>query len=101
MKIKWRLESGEVQADKYGTFQIPSFEARTSLRKGMYVKAIFSFDDGQRERMWIEVLNNNTDGYVGTLLSTPATVDERILAQGAQILFGPQHVIDIDDPENP
>jgi len=96
---KWWLESGEAQADKWSSFEIPSYEARSQLRKGVYVKALFAFKDGERERMWIEVTGGSSTGYVGTLLSTPASVDERILKTGTEIKFDPSHVIDIDDPE--
>lgn len=99
MKQKWQLESGEARADEFGTFEIPTYEARASLQKGMYVKVIFSFEGGGVERMWVEVLGGDSGGYVGSLISTPATVTEHVLSSGTVIRFEPRHVIDIEDPE--
>lgn len=102
--VKWWLESGEARADQWSTFEIPSYEARSRLRVGSYAKMIFAFVDGEKERMWVEVQSIIEDQeapsvvYRGTLLSSPVSVDERILKSGAEVKFEPKHVIDIDDP---
>ena len=106
----WELESGEQRHAAAPTqFWIPSAADRNALTRGKAVKVIFLIEgleeDGttsvQGERMWLLVTGRRDGYYVGLLDNSPALVDgddDFHLVRGAEIPFGPEHVIDIQDP---
>jgi hypothetical protein len=105
----WHLLSGEEAHQRNPTtFWIPDRAERTSLQRGQAAKLIFEIegegDDGevelQGERMWVLVAERVGDLYIGILDNDPAIepADDVYLRRGAEIPFGPEHVIDFDDP---
>lgn len=105
----WQLRSGEAQhAESPDTFWTPDAEARQGLRVGQAAKLIFDIEvlnkagaiEVSAERMWVMVGERVAGHYVGILDNKPASfdpADDIYLAIGAEIPFGPEHVIDIDD----
>lgn len=100
----WHLESAEAQNDRhYSTFQIPERSLREDLRAKDMVKLIFV---GSRiggkpagERMWVEISSrsrtaNGQVEYKGKLKNHPATILG--LRWGDEVVFGPEHVADVD-----
>jgi hypothetical protein len=104
----WQLESGEARhAEAPETFWIPAREARDSLDVGAGVKLLFDIavedDSGSQrgvERMWVIVKRRLPGVYIGVLDSVPASIehDSDFLARGSEVVFGPEHVIDISQP---
>jgi hypothetical protein len=106
----WELRSAEEShAQHPDTFWIPSREERENLQRGQAARLIFdieSIDDAgqvqlQGERMWVVVSERCGGLYVGILDNQPASVEpgEKVyLYFGAEVPFGPEHVIDIGDP---
>jgi hypothetical protein len=104
----WRLESGEARhAESPETFWIPSRRERESLGVGAGAKLLFEIETNDAhgptrgvERMWVIVRRRLPGLYVGVLDSQPAAAegDSRVLARGAEVVFGPEHVIDISEP---
>lgn len=106
----WELRSGEeAHAANPATFWIPPLAERTGLQRGQAAKLIFELEgieeDGSvgvvRERMWVIVAEQVGQLFVGILDSQPASievVDSTYLRFGAEVPFGPEHVIDIADP---
>lgn len=106
----WTLRSAEeshrAHPDK---FWIPPDEERRNLERGKAAKLIFDIEavdvDGtvfvNGERMWVIVAERVGGLYIGILDSKPAMFEpsERVyLCFGAEIPFGPEHVIDIVEP---
>lgn len=107
MGTQWQL--GNAEARESETFQIPSREARTSLAPKMLAKLIFEFSPPKHgcsaERMWVEVLEKckiaappSREVYVGILANEPIYISG--LKMGTKVVFGPEHVIDVDDGEH-
>ncbi len=105
----WELKSGEAaNSANPATFYIPTLEERTTLRRGMAVKLIFDQEgveeDGtvtvQGERMYVLVSHPSGEGYMGLLTSKPQFLEpsDVYLCAAAEVYFGPEHVIDIDQP---
>ena len=79
------------------------------LQPGAAVKLLFrieterddgSFDVGV-ERMWVFLTERLSDGFVGLLDNQPGSFppsDDVYLTMGAEIPFGPEHVIEIAEP---
>jgi len=90
------------------TFHIPDPAARSSLRRGQAAKLIFEIEgegeDGEieilGERMWVIVSEAFGGHYIGILDNDPMVepADDVYLCRGAEIPFGPEHVIAIGDP---
>jgi uncharacterized protein YegJ (DUF2314 family) len=75
-------------------FWIPDAEERLTVPPGIYVKLVFTVDDGAfGERMWVEVLHNDRGEYVGRLANTPIGID---LPPDTEVRFEARHIIDID-----
>jgi hypothetical protein len=96
----WSLLDAEVHNEAHPrSFFIPSRDERETLEVGELVKLVFEDEDGDGERMWVEVTDRAPGGYVGILTNQPIVID---LERGARIEFEPRHVIDIheevDDP---
>ena len=106
----WELASAEEMNRAHpDTFPIPLREDRMSLRRGQAAKLIFEIerelDDGtpdvMGERMWVIVAERVGDLYVGILDNEPASIesgDGVYLCKGAEVPFGPEHVIAIGNP---
>jgi hypothetical protein len=104
----WQLQSGEARhAESPETFWIPPRHERESLRVGAGVKLLFEIEaEGEQgcergvERMWVIIKRRLAGLYVGVLDSQPATVkpDPRFLTRGSEVVFGPEHIIDISEP---
>jgi len=102
----WDLHSGVVSSQRAPkTFTIPPEDERLSIRPGDVAKLIFYFylssGDEFGERMWVRVLGTRGPYYFGTLANQPITYvdgDQRKLKYGDEVIFLPEHVIDIDIP---
>jgi hypothetical protein len=107
----WELEDAEERHRAHPeSFEIPSAEERASLAPGTLVKLLFLFlneEDGKPiidcERMWVRITERRNGGYAGQLENMPATSD--VLAPGAIVEFGPQHIATVTiprtDPRHP
>lgn len=106
----WELESGEERhAGNPDSFWIPTRCEREQLQPGQAAKLLFCVEatmpDGPVEvgveRMWVFVTERVNGKYVGVLDNEPASLeadDDVYLVRGAEIPFGPEHVIDIAEP---
>jgi len=106
----WELLSAEeCHARNPDTFSIPERQDREGLSRGQAVKLIFEIegedDDGKPdiigERMWVLVRERHGKAYLGILLNDPASfepAEDLYLCKGAEIPFGPEHVIAIEFP---
>jgi hypothetical protein len=104
----WQLESGEARhAEAPETFWIPSREQRDSLKPGEAAKLLFMIEaenQGQLERgverMWVIIRGRLGPFYTGVLDSTPVSIepDPSILTRGTEVIFAPEHVIDVSAP---
>lgn len=106
----WQLKSGE-EAHRLDptTFSLPPFTERSCLKRGQAAKLMFEIEtqneDGAIiricERMWVIVSQPIDNLYIGILDNQPACVapDKKVyLCFGAEIPFGPEHVVDIATP---
>ena len=106
----WELLSAEERhRESPDTFWIPDRDARESLHPGQAAQLIFEIelesDDGtpeiMGERMWVLVRERQGSHYLGILLNQPVSfdpADDLYLCKGAEIPFGPEHIIQVDDP---
>jgi len=106
----WTLLSGEAsRAAHPDTFWIPPVEARRGLRRDQAARLILEIESEDKdgticamgERMWVIVSERVGDLYIGILDNPPATLEHSgraYLCFGAEVPFGPEHVIDIADP---
>ena len=86
----WRLEDVvERQRESPRHYPIPPSAERHNLQPGDLVKLVFLADNGDGERMWVEVDSSDGDGFVGVLANQPRFVE---LAPGAEIRFQARHV---------
>ena len=97
----WELESAERRhAAHPGTFWIPARQEREALRPGDGAKLLFRLAGGT-ERMWVIVRQREGPWYVGVLDTTPAAAPDELpaaLRRGTDVVFGPEHVADINTP---
>lgn len=103
----WYLTSGVVQSELYPeTYRIPSESERRSVGPGYLVKLVFeiALADPEKdnveiffgERMWVEVDGVKGPYLVGKLNNTPASFEgDHYLKPNAEIVFLPEHIIDI------
>ena len=95
--VSYVLEDGEESNRAYPeTFEIPSKEARDSLKAGQIVKLMFRITaDGktQTERMWVVVKAKEQNGYRGILDNDPTCTEK--MKSGLEVNFQPRHVISI------
>lgn len=97
----WELESAlERHLQSPDTFEIPSSAELNNLQAGDMVKLLFLLagedDQGsyvQCERMWVTLLEVNSESYVGQLESLPITSD--ILRPGSIVKFDQHHICSI------
>ena len=107
---RWELESGEDRhAQNPDSFWIPPRPERERLQPGQAAKLLFRVEatgpDGSTEigveRMWVLVTERIDGMYIGRLDNEPGTVeaaDHVYLVRGAEVPFGPEHVVDIAEP---
>jgi hypothetical protein len=119
----WRLESGVVRNQvSPDTFQLPTEVERRSVVDGALVKLMFELyfiddDDDEEmsfssERMWVKVTGRSGPYYTGELRNTPSifwvneqpdgtfeTAEDAYLKAGDPVVFLPEHIIDILEPE--
>ncbi|MHC2018042.1 DUF2314 domain-containing protein [Methylobacterium sp. CM6247] len=105
----WYLESGVAKSELYPkTFKIPTEQERRNVIKGYLVKLVFEIalldeeNDNQEmffgERMWVEVSHSDGPYIIGALNNTPVSFEgDHYLQPGAEIVFLPEHIIDIID----
>ena len=106
----WQLRSGEnSHRDHPETFALPPLDQRQSLRRGQAAKLIFDIETRDEsgkvvltgERMWVIVSERIGEQFIGILDSQPSCMrpdDVAYLRFGAEILFAPEHVIEIAQP---
>jgi hypothetical protein len=107
----WALRNAEGSHEENpASFWIPDRDVRDGLKVGQAAKLIFeiiatSLDGNQQlggERMWVIVSERVGDQYVGILDNPPASLprddDSLYLVFGAEIPFGPEHIIDTATP---
>ena len=103
----WTLISAEQRALAYpGTFQLPPLTERQSLSPGDAAKLLFDIETKENgqiidrgvDRMWVIVKTKTEHGYLGVLDSDPGYAENLTLRLGSQVIFGPEHVIDIGQP---
>ena len=104
----WELRSGLAQHHRTPeTFYMPPEDERRGLSEGDVVKLIFGIEvppdeddpDGFFfERMWVIVTGKVGPYYIGELNNVPLTAsvgDQDFLVPGSEVVFLPEHVIDI------
>lgn len=103
----WELRSGLAQHHRTpDTFYMPPEEERRGLKTGDIVKLIFGIEvppdddtDGFFfERMWVIVTGKVGPYYIGELNNIPLTAsvgEQDFLVPGSEVVFLPEHVIDI------
>ena len=106
----WQLRSGEEShRQSPETFWLPPLEERQSLKRGQAARLIFDIEtedeDGKvvltGERMWVIVSERIGEWYKGILDSRPVCMEPdeaAYLRFGDEILFAPEHIIDIESP---
>jgi hypothetical protein len=103
----WTLVSAEDRhAAHPGTFEIPPREIREALEPGQAAKLLFDIEirkggrvvDRGVDRMWVIVRARTGGRYVGVLDSDPGLAEGLRLRPGDEILFGPEHVVETDNP---
>ena len=103
----WELEDGEAyHAAAPNTFWIPERKHREGLYPGDYAKLIFriAVDNEENpvsvERMWVIVRERTPWGYFGLLRNEPDAIQENdVLWLNTELPFRPEHIIDIDYPD--
>lgn len=122
----WRLLSGVVRNEvSPDTFQLPTEVDRRSVVDGALVKLMFElfFTDEDRngedddmgvstERMWVKVTGRSGPYYTGELRNNPSifwvneqpdgtfkTAEDAYLRAGDRVVFLPEHIIDILEPD--
>ena len=104
----WELRNGEdAHRANPDTFWIPSFEIRSSRKRGDGVKLVFVIkamdengaDQSGGERMWVIVLERAGEHYLGLLDNEPVSIEPRSanLSRGSRVWFGPEHIIDTSE----
>jgi hypothetical protein len=104
----WALVSGVALNEQYpDTFSIPTAEQRSSVIPTDFVKLNFAVaanavdNDGVSvvgERMWVKVVGAYGPYLWGTLSNQPSFDGKGIgLEHGSEIIFLPEHIIDIVD----
>lgn len=89
-----------------GSFDLPSQTSREQLRPGDAAKLLFDLESKENgevfdrgvDRMWVIVRGRTKVGYEGVLDNNPGTADNVQLREGDTILFGPEHIVAIDQP---
>ena len=98
----WYLGNAEEQhaANPHGFF-IPTAERRHALEPGELVRLQFrrpEWAEGEPsgERMYVEIDRRDGGEYVANLTNQPVYIQD--IKLGDEVRFGPEHVIEVDDP---
>lgn len=103
----WTLVSAEVRQNEHPeSFRIPGRIERESLRTGDAAKLLFDIEtrdaghvvDRGVDRLWVIVKGRAGMHYVGVLDSDPGIAPGLTLRPGTEVVFGPEHIIDVDHP---
>lgn len=103
----WTLVSAEIRHNEHPeSFRIPGRIERESLRSGDAAKLLFDIEtrdagrvvDRGVDRLWVIVKGRAGSHYVGVLDSDPGIAPGLTLVAGAEVVFGPEHIADIDHP---
>jgi len=101
-KNRFELDSGESRHEETpDTFWLPARSLRENLQPGELVKLIFRMEDKSGpdalsvERMWVEVTEIISNGYVGKLDNDPG--GGVYIQCGEVVCFSAEHVIEIYD----
>lgn len=103
----WTLVSGESRQAEYpDSFSIPGREERENLAPGDAAKLLFDIEtrdcnrvvDRGVDRMWVIVKRRVGHTYLGVPDSDPGIAEGLHLRPGMELLFGPEHVVDIGHP---
>ena len=104
MNPSWHLENADpiAAASKY-TFYKPSRRIIATLAPGHICRLIFAFDSDDptypaAERMWVLILEIDNGRFSGTLTNQPVYIKD--LHIGDEVEFGPEHIIDLDVPDD-
>jgi uncharacterized protein YegJ (DUF2314 family) len=76
------------------------------LSPGDGVKLLFDFETKENgrvidrgvDRMWVIIKARAMGGYIGILDNDPGTAENLKLHEGDAILFGPEHITEINKP---
>ena len=106
-EVGWALVSAEARASSHpSTFRIPSRARRESLAPGDAAQLLFDIETREQgrvidrgvDRMWVLVKACAGGRYAGVLDSNPGRSEGLHLSEGDTIVFGPEHVANIDTP---
>lgn len=95
-EVSYKILNGEKLNQEYPeSFYIPPRPVRENIPIGTIVKLIFDAqaEEDCVERMWVTVTDKLQDHYVGQLSSSPSPYKK--LQYGAEIIFRPEHIINI------
>ena len=92
------MDGEKLNQEHPDTFYMPPREDRENVDKGDLVKMIFTSEVCGGERMWVIVTSRAGDGFTGILDNDPFSIEE--LSAGAEVKFGPEHIIEIYDEES-
>ena len=102
----WMLVSAEERARAHPGFDLPSSDLRRTLQRGQAVQLLFEIETREHgrvidrgvDRMWVIVKSRTDGGYAGVLDSDPGQAENLRLRAGDEIVFGPEHIVAIDQP---
>ena len=103
----WTLVSAEIRHNEHPeSFRIPARIERESLRTADAAKLLFDIEtreagrviDRGVDRLWVIVKGRAGIHYVGVLDSDPGIAPGMALRPGTEVVFGPEHIIDVDHP---
>lgn len=106
-KDGWVLVSAEDQAAMSpDTFHIPPQSERNLLKPGDAARLLFDIETHENgkiidrgiDRMWVIIKIKTGDRYIGVLDNNPGLAENLKLHEGDFILFGPEHISNIDRP---
>ena len=105
-KDGWALLSAEDRQQAHSEFRLPSLSDRTSVAVGQAVKLLFDIETRENgqiidrgiDRMWVIVRRRLDGRYVGILDNNPGRAENLLLQSGDEIVFGPEHITEIDSP---
>lgn len=102
----WCLVNAELRAREQPEFVMPDRSRREALMVADAAKLLFDIEsrDGDAiidrgvDRMWVIVKQRTEGGYIGVLDSHPDYGETVLLRQGTEVIFGPEHIIEISQP---
>jgi hypothetical protein len=103
----WTLVSAEARHNEHPeSFSIPGRIERESLRTGDAAKLLFDIEtreagrvvDRGVDRLWVIVKGREGIHYVVVLDSDPGIAWGLTLRPGTEVVFGPEHIVEVDHP---